>query len=132
MTEQSKNIMKHNPYWDHIGLKEVELKDGYSILELPIIHEVTQSRNNVHGGVIASMVDAAVGAALRSMLEVGKAGVTVEMKLNYLRPANGEKLIAKGEIIKKGGSLAIGQAVIENDAGDEVAVGLVTYMIKSK
>lgn len=70
-------------------------------MELPIIHEVTQSRKNVHGGVIASMVDAAVGAALRSMLDVGRGGVTVEMKLNYLHPANGEKLIAKGEIIKK-------------------------------
>ncbi|MFD1416872.1 PaaI family thioesterase [Oceanobacillus jeddahense] len=132
MTEQSKNTMTYNPYWEHIGLREVELKDGHAILELPIIHEVTQSRQNVHGGVIASMVDAAVGAALRSLLEVGNAGVTVEMKLNYLRPANGKKLIAKGEIIKKGGSLAVGNAVIENDAGDEVAAGMVTYMIKSK
>ncbi|MFS0574033.1 PaaI family thioesterase [Sporosarcina sp. 179-K 3D1 HS] len=129
METTSENKMKYNPYWEHIGLKEVELKCGQSILELPIIYEVTQSRNNVHGGVIASMIDAAVGAALRSTLENGKAGVTVEMKLNYLRPANGEKLVAKGKILKKGKSLAVGEAVIENDTGQEVAVGLVTYML---
>ncbi|MEK3934852.1 PaaI family thioesterase [Sporosarcina sp. FSL W7-1349] len=129
MNAAHENKMVKNPYWEHIGLKEVALDSGQSILELPIKYEVTQSRNNVHGGVIASMIDAAVGAALRSTLEKGKAGVTVEMKLNYLRPANGEKLIAKGKIVKKGKSLAIGEAVIENDKGQEVAIGLVTYMI---
>lgn len=132
MTNYSENKMKHNPYWDYIGLKEISLINGHAVLELPIIHEVTQSRGNVHGGVIASMVDAAVGAALRSTLNIGEAGVTVELKLNYLRPANGNKLIAKGDIIKKGKSITVGKAVIENDKKDEVATGIVTYMLKNK
>ena len=128
----SENIMSNNPYWDHIGLKEVELNNGHSVLELPVIHEITQSRKTVHGGVIASLVDAAVGAALRSQVEKGMGGVTVEMKVNYLRPAVGDKLIAKGRVVKQGKSLVVGEAVIENDQGEEVAIGLATYMMKPR
>ncbi|WP_338450647.1 PaaI family thioesterase [Niallia oryzisoli] len=129
MDKQIKNGMKNNPYWKHIGLKEIELSEGAAILELPIIYEITQSRGNVHGGVVASLVDAAVGAALRSLLPGGKAGVTVELKVNYLRPASGDRLIAKGRVIKKGNSLVVGEATILNDEEKEVAVGLVTYML---
>jgi len=132
MTTQSDNTMTYNPYWEHIGLKEVELADGHAVLELPVIHEITQSRKTVHGGVIASLVDASVGAALRSKVEKGMGGLTVEMKVNYLRPAVGEKLIAKGRVVKLGKSIVVGEAVIENDLGEEIAIGLATYMLKPR
>ncbi|WP_164215923.1 PaaI family thioesterase [Virgibacillus sp. YIM 98842] len=124
--------MDYNPYWKLIGLKEVKLEKGKSVLELPVIHEITQSRNTVHGGVIASLVDAAVGAALRSRVEKGKGGVTVDLKVNYLQPAAGEKLFAKGHIVKKGKTIVVGEAVIENDVGEKVAIGLATYMMKKR
>jgi len=124
--------MKNNPYWEHIGIKEITLENGTSLLELPVKREITQSWGNVHGGVIASLVDAAVGAALRSTLEEHEGGVTVEMKLNYLRPANGDILYAKGKIVQKGKSIVIGQATIENDAGEEVAIGIATYMMRQR
>ncbi|MEI3611286.1 PaaI family thioesterase [Pseudogracilibacillus sp. SO30301A] len=84
--------------------------------------------------MIASLVDAAVGDALRSQVEKGMGGVTVEMKVNYLRPAVGETLIAKGRVVKQGKSksLIVGEAVIENDQGEEVAIGLATYMMKPR
>lgn len=132
MTEQSDNTMDYNPFWDHIGLREVELRDGQSVLELPIMHELTQSRKVVHGGVIATLVDAAVGAALRSNVAKGLGGVTIDLKVNYLRPATGMKLIAKGRIIKQGRSVVVGEAVIENEAGTEIAIGIATYMMKEK
>lgn len=132
MNENSENKMGYNPYWNHIGLKEIELANGHSLLELPIIHEITQSRKTVHGGVIASLVDAAVGSALRSQVENGRSGVTVDLKVNYLRPAVGEKLVAKGRIVKLGKSIVVGEAVIENDEGKEVAIGIATYMMKEK
>lgn len=124
--------MKNNPYWEHIGIKEVTLENGTSLLELPVKREITQSWGNVHGGVVASLIDAAVGAALRSTLEEHEGGVTVEMKLNYLRPANGDILYAKGKIVQKGKSIVIGQATIENDAGEEVAIGIATYMMRQR
>ena len=124
--------MKNNPYWEHIGIKEITLENGTSLLELPVKREITQSWGNVHGGVVASLIDAAVGAALRSTLEEHEGGVTVEMKLNYLRPANGDILYAKGKIVQKGKSIVIGQATIENDAGEEVAIGIATYMMRQR
>lgn len=128
MTE--KNRMIDNPYWDLIGLNEIELKDGTSIIELPIKHEITQRRGTVHGGVLASMIDAAVGASIRSLSLDSQA--TVELKINYIRPAMGEKLIGKGTVINKGKTLAVGEAKIFNDDGKIVASGTATYMIFSK
>src|SRR5690625_1063460 len=132
MTDQSENIIGDNPFWEHIGLHEVELRVGKSVLELPIIHEITQSRKIVHGGVIATLVDAAVGAALRSNVPKGHGGVTIDLKVNYLRPAVGEKLIARGKVVKQGRSIVVGEAVIENEKGTEIAIGVATYMMKAK
>jgi uncharacterized protein (TIGR00369 family) len=130
MTEE--NRMVDNPYWDLIGLHEKELKNGTSIIELPIKREITQRRGTVHGGVLASMVDAAVGASIRSLLSNDETAATVEMKINYIRPAIGEKLIGKGKVINKGKTLAVGEAQILNDDGKVVASGTATYMIFSK
>jgi uncharacterized protein (TIGR00369 family) len=130
MTEN--NSTKTNPYWEYIGLRELELIDGTSTIELPIKYEITQRRGTVHGGVLASMVDAAVGAAIRSLLSNDQSAATVEMKLNYIRPASGTKLIGRGKVINKGKTIAIGEAEVLNDQGKIVAAGMATYMIFSK
>jgi len=126
---EEKHRRSVSPYWDYIGMREVELNNGTSIVELPVIYEITQRRGTVHGGVLASLVDAAVGAAIRSLLPSGQSAVTVELKLNYIRPASGTKLIGRGKVINKGKTIAVGEAQVIDDQGKVVAAGMATFMI---
>lgn len=130
MTE-NKNTF-NSPFWDYIGMKEVESKDGVSVIELPVKVDITQRRGSVHGGVLATLVDAAIGSAVRSLLNEGEQSATVELKLNYIRPALGSKLIGKGKIINKGKNLVIGEAEILNDEGKIVTAGMATFIIIRK
>lgn len=126
------NKLPSNPYWNLIGLKEVELKEGISRIELPVKEKLFQRRGTVHGGVIASMIDASIGAAIRSLLSENQSAVTVEMKLNYIRPGVGRLLIGKGKVTNFGKKLAIGEAKILNDDDKLIASGMATFMILSK
>lgn len=117
------------PYWDLIGMQLISQGEGESVIELPIKYEITQSKGSVHGGVLASLVDSAAGTAVRSLLPNGQTAVTIEMKLNYIRPASGTKLIGKGSTLHIGKSLAIGEAVILNDKAKVVVKGTATFKL---
>ncbi|WP_066251349.1 PaaI family thioesterase [Neobacillus drentensis] len=118
-----------SPFWDYIGMTEEIIEEGYAELRLNITPNLTQRRGTVHGGVLASLVDAAVGSAVRSTLSKEQASATVELKVNYVRPAKGVYLIGKAKLFQQGKTLAAGQAEIFNSDGNLVAIGTATYMI---
>lgn len=75
-----------------------------------------QQQGLLHGGVITTLADVAGGyAALTTMPENAEV-LTVELKINLMRPAIANKIIAIGEVIKAGKTLAIVEAtVIDED-----------------
>ena len=64
-----------------------------------------------HGGVITALAEQAAGIAITSGLPRGRIGVTVEIKVNFLAPADGSELIARAKTLKMSGS--IGVATVE-------------------
>ncbi|WCK53259.1 PaaI family thioesterase [Aneurinibacillus sp. Ricciae_BoGa-3] len=117
------------PFWDYIGMKETKIEEAHAELRLDITPELHQRRGSVHGGVLATLIDGAVGSAVRSVLSEEEISPTVELKINYIRPAHGEYLVAKSKLYHRGKSLAFGQAEIFDSNGDLVAVGTGTFMI---
>lgn len=89
----------------HIGAGEVEI-------ELPVAPHLTQQHGFVHAGAVASIADSACGyAALTTMPE--DAGIlTAEFKINLLAPAMGERLLAKGRVVKAGRTLTVATAEV--------------------
>jgi uncharacterized protein (TIGR00369 family) len=122
----------NNAFRDLLGIQEVSMHNGSSIIKLEITESLTQRHRTVHGGVIATMIDCAVGTAIRSIIPEKSAAVTLEMKLNYVRPATGATLIGKGNIINKGNSIIVGEARILNEKDQIVATGIATYMFVKK
>lgn len=121
-----------SPFWDYIGMKEQIIEDGYAELRIDITPDLLQRRGTVHGGVLATLIDGAVGSAVRSVLSEEEISPTVELKINYLRPAKGEYLIAKSKLYHRGGTLAVGQAEIYDSNENLVAIGTATFMILKK
>jgi uncharacterized protein (TIGR00369 family) len=120
-----------SPFWDYIGMRETVIKEGYAEIEIDITSNLHQRRGSVHGGVLASLIDASIGSAVRSTLQEDQALATVEMKINHFRPAYAERLTAKAKLNHRGKTLAVGTAEIIDPNGKVVAAGSATYMILS-
>jgi uncharacterized protein (TIGR00369 family) len=61
----------------------------------------------VHGAAVAAIVDTACGYSALSLLPAGYDVVTVEYKINFVAPAVGEKMIARGRVTKAGKTLTV-------------------------
>jgi uncharacterized protein (TIGR00369 family) len=66
----------------------------------------------VHGGVLATLLDTAMGLALRSALDPGRRHVTIEMGVHYLRPAHPGRLRAHGRVVRIGREIAFAEAEV--------------------
>ena len=92
-----------------LGANVQEVQWGYVSLEMPYSPKITQQHGLVHGGVIGALADSACGYAALSIVKPGYAGLTAEYKINLLNPADGEKLIAIGKVLKPGNRLIVCQ-----------------------
>ena len=95
----------------------VSVEPGRAELSLPRRPDLLQFPGHFHGGVITALADQAAGIAVTSALPEGRIGVTVELKINFLQPADGSELIARAKTLQMPGS--IGVAIIEVFTKDE-------------
>ena len=87
---------------------------------------------NVHGGILATVLDASMAAAVNSLLPEHEFTVTTEMKVNYLSPAAGSLLIAKARVIKRGRSLSLCQADLYDERDKLLCHATATFFIFEK
>jgi uncharacterized protein (TIGR00369 family) len=127
--EEIKRVVNDSPYFSLISMEVRDLEPGYTRLEVIIGEKHFHPFGMVHGGVFASLVDAAAYWALYTEVEEGKWMTTVEMKLNFLAPARAGKLVAEGRRIKLGRTLGLGEARVEDGEGKLLAYGIGTFMI---
>ncbi len=111
-----------------LGL-ETKRIDGGAEVRLEIKEQMLNSRGLVHGGVICSLVDQAIGAAVHFALGRGRRAVTVELKVNFLAPTTGGVLIARGRLLREGKRLIVGEAEIVDRDGRMIAKALGTWAV---
>ena len=68
---------------------------------------LTQQHGLFHGGVVASLVDVACGYAALSVMPADREVLTVEFKINFLKPAQTERVIAVGQVVQAGRTLTV-------------------------
>lgn len=113
---------------DYLGL-ETRRTDGGAEVRLQITEETLNSRGIVHGGVILSLVDQAIGAAASFALGRGRRAVTAELKVNFLAPTTEGSLTAKGRLLREGKRLIVGEAEVMDQDGRLIAKGLGTWAV---
>jgi acyl-CoA thioesterase len=102
--------------------------DGKTRIRLPVNENLKQFYGNVHGGVIAALLDTAIAVAVNQQLDPGEGASTVEININYLRSISEGTLWAEGKVIKKGRNIVVAQGEIKNDEGQIMAIGTATFM----
>lgn len=93
-----------------IGAELSCIEPGVVEIELPYRTELTQQNGYVHAGIVTAIADTACGYAAYSLMPKGSEVLSVEFKVNLLRPAKGDKFLAKAEVIKAGKTLMVVKA----------------------
>jgi len=100
-----KQVLASQPFSGLIGAELLSFSQGYAELKIPIRPELKQQHGFVHGGVISYAADNALTFAGGSVLGTGV--TTSEFKINYLRPAIGDFLVARASVVYSGKSQAV-------------------------
>jgi uncharacterized protein (TIGR00369 family) len=90
-----------------LGVELVHVAPGEVDLAMPHRPELTQQHGYFHAGTTATIADTAAGYAALSLYPRGTGVLTTEFKINLLRPAEGQRLIARGRVVKPGRTLTV-------------------------
>ena len=102
-----------------IGAELTRVEPGVVEISLPYRKDLTQQDGFLHAGIITTIADSAAGYAAFSLMPPGSSVLSVEFKVNLLRPAKGERFLARAEVIKPGQTLTVVRADVFALAGTE-------------
>lgn len=112
-----------------IGLKTVEMGDGYAVMELEITPQHLNSHGSLHGGIVATLIDHAGGVAGSLCARSGsrRKAVTLSLTTSFLAPASTGKVFATGRKRPGGKRIYVSTTEITDESGRLIAVGEATY-----
>ena len=108
-----------------IGARLSLVEPGVIEITLPYRADLAQQHGYLHAGVVATIADSACGYAAFTLMPAGSNVLSVEFKVNLLRPAQGVEFVARAEVIKAGRTLTVVRAdvfgIAKNEAKELVA-----------
>jgi uncharacterized protein (TIGR00369 family) len=119
------------PCHDLLGRRvlRAEQDSGRSELSFDISDQFTNGMGNVQGGFLAAMLDSTLGAAIATVLVEGERPPTIEMKINFMRPAKVGMIAGTARVVQRGRSLAFVEGELRNASGELLATGTSTNLI---
>jgi uncharacterized protein (TIGR00369 family) len=118
----------------NIGARIVMVLPGEVDIEVAWREDITQQQGFVHGAVIAAIVDTACGYASFTLMPPGVEVLTVEFKINFMAPAVGDKMIARGRVTRAGKTLTVctGDAYAVKDSKEKLVATMQATMMTVK
>ena len=129
MLEQVKVLVEEFGLSKHLGFELISAETDHAVLRLPYGEHLGIDR--VGGGAISALVDFAASCAFWSHDGVGaeSRGATIGFSINFLRLATAEDLWASATVRRRGGSICVGEVMVTDASGTEVALATVTYKL---
>lgn len=112
---------------EHVALQVEPGEEGVGLVRLDAGDDHLNPHGTVHGGVLATMLDVAMGTAVATA--GGDSPVTVSLTVTYLEPGRPGRLTASAKVRKRGKRLLVVEGQVEQD-GDVVADALATFSVK--
>ena len=117
------------PFNKLVGIRIVRRHADGVTIACPMSDHLRNSAGVMHGGVMATVADAAVGIGLASHFGGRRRITTTEMKINFLRPIQDGKIIARSHLLRIGKRLCVGRVDMFDSKHQLTAVAIVTYML---
>ncbi len=115
----------------YCGIEPVEIKRGYFFSKVKIGPQHRQQDGFIHAGLMATMADHTAGYAAFTLVSEDRQILTIEFKINFLRPAYGSFLECRSKIIREGATILIAESEVTDrrEDGDALAAkAMVTLM----
>lgn len=121
--------VQRSPLLDVLHIRPVAMGDGQARVEVTIGQEHLRHRGILHGGIMATLLDSAMGWAASGRAPGNHDVVTVQLNVHFIRPGwVGETLVALGEVVHSGRRTAVARGEVRTAAGILAATGSATFM----
>jgi uncharacterized protein (TIGR00369 family) len=116
--------------WVWLGLRLVETGDGSAVVEMTTTEDMANHSGFVHGGMISTLADSAMGRSLRTLRPGVVRAMSFDLKLSFINAAKvGETLRATGHVIHAGRRTAVADCRVEGTDGRLIATASATFAV---
>ena len=112
-----------------LGAKITDVREGVVAIACARNDGLTQQHGFFHAGLLTSILDSACGYAALSVMPPDADVLTVEFKVNLLRPADTDRVVATGTILKNGRRLVVTEGIATDESGTTIYAKMVATMI---
>ena len=117
------------PFLDLLGVQPISAQNGRAEFELTVGETHLRTLGLLHGGVVASLLDTAMGFAAVTKAPENFHVVTVQLNVNFIAPSKaGDTLTAVGEVQHTGRKTAVVRGEIKNQSGTLIGTATATFM----
>jgi uncharacterized protein (TIGR00369 family) len=117
--EQVQAIFERSAFVSDLGVSLEALGPGWCETSLAIQPRHLQQNDFVHAGVQATLADHTAGAAASTLVQAGLTVLSIEFKINLLRPAIGQRLRCRADVLRGGRTISVVEAAVYAGAGDQ-------------
>jgi uncharacterized protein (TIGR00369 family) len=129
LAEDLRERLAASPFHASMGFDVVQADPGSVVLSFRALPEHLNLQGLVHGGVLATVADTAMGLAARTSVERGHRHVTIQLGVQYLRAASPGAIRASGRVLRTGSQIAHTDAELVDDGGRVLARAQGTYSV---
>ena len=121
-------FMRLIPFNEYLGITVEEAHEDGMTIACPVRPEFRNGHGVLHGGVIATLADVAVGVAIKPRI-APRTATTIDLKVNYLKPVLEGRLWARCYLVRVGKTLITGRVDLRDDDSNLIAIAIAGYMI---
>ena len=115
--QRTEALFNSMPFVKFLGIELMDFGPGWLDCGLEMRPELTQQHGYGHAGVVATLADMSAGIAASTLLPDANNTLSLEFKISLMRPSAGERLIAKGRVIKPGRRISFAESWIYSVKG---------------
>lgn len=128
--QRIRSLFKKAAFIGEVGYELAGVGAGWAETTLAVAPRHGQAEGFIHAGVLATMADHTAGAAATTLVALTEVVVTVEYKANFLKPARGDRLRCRADVLRPGRTLSIVEAKVFTGADEKpVAAAMLTMAV---
>jgi uncharacterized protein (TIGR00369 family) len=116
LRDRIEGIFTRAPFMTLLGVRLVDVGEGWVETELELEERLTQQHGFAHAGVVSTLADHSAGAAATTAIGEGQSVLTADYTIHLLRPGAGDKLRARGKVVRAGRTLIVAEADVWADS----------------
>lgn len=125
---ETRAVFRKIPFDSLLGMELSKVHTDGITLRCQVRKRLMNKAGALHGGVAASLADAAVGVAIHHRFAGKRPISTVELKVNYFRPVLKGAVFARARLLRVGSTLCVGRVDLTDDQSRAVGTAIVTYI----